>query len=179
MKRVVTVGLVAVAASFFLAACGVSQEEARKKLDELKIPYTQEEAAKKLQEEARKKLDELKIPYTQEEARKKLDELKIPYSEEFVNRAGQGDVVAIKLFLASGMSPNVTIKRKIGDKELGGYTALMSASENNHAEVVKELLKAGADVNAKTNDGTTASMSASMKGHADIVELLKKAGATE
>jgi len=100
--------LVAVVVPFLLASCGLSQEEARKNLAELQIPYS---------------------------------------DDEFVKRAEQGDLVAVKFFLAAGMSPNVTVN--------GGGTALVVASRAGRAEVVKLLLKAGATVNAK-EDGRTA-----------------------
>ena len=55
----------------------------------------------------------------------------------------------------------------------------MAASANGHKEVVKALISAGANVNAKANDwtGTTALRFASRKGHTEIVNILKQAGA--
>ena len=52
-----------------------------------------------------------------------------------------------------------------------GSTALMCASLEGHAEVVKLLLqKEGIDVNqSTTDDGGTALMSASQNGHAEVV----------
>ena len=44
--------------------------------------------------------------------------------------------------------------------------------------VVKELLAAKADVNAKNNNGRTTLMEAS-KGHDEVVKLLRGAGAIE
>ena len=48
---------------------------------------------------------------------------------------------------------------------------------NGHLEVVKALLAAGADANAKTNNGTTALIAATKGRHADVSDLLVKAGA--
>ena len=44
---------------------------------------------------------------------------------------------------------------------------------------VKELIAAGADVNAKDDDGWTALMYAAEKGYTEIIEILKAAGAKE
>src|SRR6185295_4176369 len=41
-------------------------------------------------------------------ARKELGQLLVPYSaESFVKQAGEGDSIAVRLFLAAGMNPNV------------------------------------------------------------------------
>jgi len=53
---------------------------------------------------------------------------------------------------------------------------LLKASWNGQKDVVELLLKAGADVNAITEDGWTPLMMAS-NGQKDVVELLLKAGA--
>lgn len=50
----------------------------------------------------------------------------------------------------------------------------MFAARNNHTKVVKSLLEAGADVNAKNADGQTALSLSSSK---DIAKLLKNAEA--
>ena len=55
----------------------------------------------------------------------------------------------------------------------------MSACDNGHIEVVKELIERGADINAKTtkswgnyNAGSTALDIAKIQNHQDIVALL-------
>jgi serine/threonine-protein phosphatase 6 regulatory ankyrin repeat subunit B len=53
------------------------------------------------------------------------------------------------------------------------------ASQNGHQEVVRALLDAKADVNAKAGDGDTALMMASQNGHQEVVQLLKSVGADE
>jgi ankyrin repeat protein len=48
---------------------------------------------------------------------------------------------------------------------------------NGCLEVVKALLDAKADVNAKTSKGDTALRLASKNGHKEVVQILKGAGA--
>ena len=59
----------------------------------------------------------------------------------------------------------------------GGSTALMWAAQKGHAEVVRMLLEAGANVNRKDKDVKLALVHAREKGDSDIVDLLIKAGA--
>ena len=106
--------------------------------------------------------------------------------------AGKGDTEKVKTLLSEGAD----VKTKDSD----GKTALMIASEKGHSETVKvldekivlsllaaategkgeevkELLEAGADVNAKDIWGNTALMGATKEGHEDIVQLLLDRGA--
>jgi uncharacterized protein len=55
----------------------------------------------------------------------------------------------------------------------------MAAAQEGHHDVVRALLVAKADVNAKMDDGTTALMMASQKDDKEVVQLLKSAGADE
>ena len=63
-------------------------------------------------------------------------------------------------------------KADLNARNSDGATALIVASENGHADVVRVLLDAKADVNAKDNYGGTAPMLASQSGHADVVRVL-------
>jgi uncharacterized protein len=56
---------------------------------------------------------------------------------------------------------------------------LYLASESGHADVVRVLLDAKADVNAKDNHGVTALLEASQHGYGDVVRVLKNAGADQ
>ncbi|KAJ1475513.1 ankyrin repeat protein, partial [Baffinella frigidus] len=58
-----------------------------------------------------------------------------------------------------------------------GATPLHTASENGREEVVKVLLDAGADVEAKTTVGATPLYVAASNGHAGVVRILLNAGA--
>lgn len=56
-------------------------------------------------------------------------------------------------------------------------TALEAAAMNGHAEVVRILIKAGADANARSADGATALIAAAKHGFGDVVQLLLDAHA--
>ncbi len=63
-----------------------------------------------------------------------------------------------------------------------GFTPLIMASQQGHAEVVRLLLEAKGDVNVKVEvkgKVYTALSIAKMKGHTRIVTLLEKYGAKE
>jgi uncharacterized protein len=58
-----------------------------------------------------------------------------------------------------------------------GRTPLMMAAFGNHTEVVKLLIEAGADMEAKNRDGDTALIWALYSGKAEASQLLIDAGA--
>jgi ankyrin repeat protein len=58
-----------------------------------------------------------------------------------------------------------------------GLTLLMVASSNGYIEIVKELLKNGADVNAKKNNGNAPLIMASSEGFLEVVKELLLHGA--
>ena len=76
---------------------------------------------------------------------------------------------AVRLLLEKGAEVNI--------KGPGGFTALMLAASNGHAETVRLLLEKGADLNAKTRLGQTALVLASQAGRSDAVKVLSEKGA--
>ena len=72
--------------------------------------------------------------------------------------------------LKAGAKPNVALPE--------GETILMTAARTGQPEVVKALLKAGADLNARENwFGETALMWAAAENHPEAVRVLVEAGA--
>lgn len=58
-----------------------------------------------------------------------------------------------------------------------GYTPLLVAATQGHADAVRFLLAAGADATLLTNDNAPTLFYACVRGHAEVVELLLDAGA--
>lgn len=73
------------------------------------------------------------------------NELKV----HFLNAASDGLVREMVCLLNKGVNINSAYLQ-------GGYTALMMAAMNDHVEVVRELVKRGADVNLRDKEGKTA-----------------------
>lgn len=96
-------------------------------------------------------------------ARKDLQQMGLQYTEQqFAKSAGEGDKVAVQLFLDAGMDVNA-----------GGGAALGLAAGRGKVEMVKFLLSKGAK---PTSD---ALQYARTRGHKEIEKLLLDAGAKE
>jgi len=91
-----------------------------------------------------------------------------------VQAAGRGYADLVGLLLERKADPN----NKMGDED---YTPLMAASAEGREEVVRILIAAGADVNARELlwGGKTALRYARENGHAGTAAMLVAAGATE
>lgn len=88
----------------------------------------------------------------------------------FIRAIARGELELIELFLnESRMDAN----RQCSD----GFTMLMIAAENGHAEAAELLIKRGADVHWKSPKGDTAVSIALKKGHRHVVQLLQRYGA--
>ncbi len=89
--------------------------------------------------------------------------------EALVAAAQQGDLAAVKQWLAGGVSANAT--------DASGVTPLMMGAFFGHAKVVAALLAAGAKADtASAKSGGTALMAAALNGHTAVVEKLLAAG---
>ena len=127
-----------------------------------------------------------------EDARKELGQLNIPYSESsFIESAANGDMMAVKLFLAAGMNVNsengmalvyavqkgrTEIVETLLDAgaDVNKRTPLIAALRQNQVEIVKILLGKGADVNIENGIGLRI---AANSGHIVLVKLLLDKGA--
>jgi hypothetical protein len=107
----------------------------------------------------------------QREALRKLRELGFPSptADFLVMSAVEGNLEAVKLFVAAGYSP---------DTKDRGSPAIVSAAMFGQPHVVQYLIEAGADVNATDDVNTTALMRLADKCEAtDTIRLLLKSGA--
>src|SRR6185503_10213521 len=67
--------------------------------------------------------------------------------------------------------------RKHADHATGGFTALMFAVRNGHENVVRALVKGGADLKATNGDGVTATSIAITNDRFDLAKTLLDLGA--
>ena len=107
----------------------------------------------------------------QREALRKLREMGWPEpTGDFLTGAVvDGNLEAVKLFIAAGYSPNL---------EAGGMPPIVSAAMFGHPHVVQYLIEAGADVNATDDNNNTALFRISTDcDKTEIVRMLIKAGA--
>ena len=84
--------------------------------------------------------------------------------------ARTGSLASVKALLARG----VAVDSKDTNR---GQTALMWAAAEGHANVVQELITAGADFRARLTSGFTPLLFAVRQGRIDVVRVLLKAGA--
>lgn len=138
-------------------------------------------------EAARKKLQELGIPYSWDAFMTEvedgnasvvtlfLDAGMSPNSafpilgSPIIKAAEKGHAEIVQSLSSKGADVNV--------KDMWGRTALMEAANHGHLAVVKVLLNKGSYVNAKDAFGYSALSIAEARHHEEIVTVLKKAGA--
>ena len=98
--------------------------------------------------------------------------LKAAHTQEFITEAGKSnpDLNKIRSCIAAGAD--------LKAKDNYGWTALIKAAEKDHTEIVKLLISAGVDVNAKSdNVCLTALILVAKNGNTEDVKLLLSAGA--
>jgi len=89
--------------------------------------------------------------------------------------SGKVPIEMCELLRKNGAKVNAELKRK----SALGWTALHYAVTNGDAELVKYLIKHGANVNKSTGEGSSPLFLAKLGGYDDIVKILKNAGAEE
>lgn len=92
----------------------------------------------------------------------------IELATRLFNMARKGDMTLIT-YVENGIPPNLT--------NHDGNTLLMLAAYAGHAELVRELLKKGADVDRPNDRGQTPLAGAVFKLHDDVVKALLEGGA--
>ncbi|MGB6975991.1 MAG: ankyrin repeat domain-containing protein [Gammaproteobacteria bacterium] len=84
-----------------------------------------------------------------------------------------GDFNAVRKLLEA----EVNLKATLAAKGEGGNTPLHVAAEKGYDDLVKELLKAGAELEIRNSDGDTPLHLAAYNGRVDVVESLLNKGA--
>ena len=95
----------------------------------------------------------------------------------FADRAGAGDMDAVKLFLAAGMDVNAVNLGYMLGRGVARENALLAASSRGDVEIVSFLVEKGADVNKRDHADQTPLMAAAIAGHTEIVANLAASGA--
>jgi ankyrin repeat protein len=89
--------------------------------------------------------------------------------------SGKVTIETLDLLRKNGANINAALQRK----SAMGWTALHYAAINGDVELVKYLIKYGANVNKATGDGSTPLYLAQLGKHEEIIKLLKNAGAKD
>lgn len=107
---------------------------------------------------------------SQESPRQKLEKKGLRFSPaDFIEAVRKGDIEAVDLYLAAGISPDT--------KDASNVSALLLAIGKRHAAVVHALIAKGADTKKRFRSGATLLTFAAMGGSPLIVQDLLAAGA--
>jgi len=82
------------------------------------------------------------------------------------------DLAMVQALLDAGFHVDIRVTSKRVEPRGGNSTPLMFAANNGNKEIVEELLRNGADINATNEDGLTAKQIALDAGNKEIVALL-------
>ena len=102
--------------------------------------------------------------------------MKRELEEQLIDSSTFGDVDVVGRLLSLGVDKDCESDSGDGSGYEGG-TPLYWAATNGHADVVRLLLDAGADLDKADVDGETPLYWASVKDHRDVVKMLLDAGA--
>ncbi|MFQ5569512.1 MAG: ankyrin repeat domain-containing protein [Rhodothermales bacterium] len=141
----------------------ISTDEARQRLAEMRIEYSQDEFIERCQ------LGDLEAINLFLTAGMSPDTRSRDGVTALMWAAWAGHLEVTQLLLEAGADVNAQTS--------GGDAVLMFASARDHSEVTQLLLEAGAEVNAKNNEGDTVLLFASFLGLTEIAKLLLEAGA--
>jgi ankyrin repeat protein len=89
--------------------------------------------------------------------------------------SGKVTLEMLDLLRKNGANINAALQRK----SAMGWTALHYAAINGDVELVKYLIKYGANINKATGDGSTPLYLTQLGKHKEIIKLLKNAGAKD
>lgn len=146
------------------AAQKESQAAARKKLEELGLPDTDEAFLDNVQKGSAEAVRQFLAAGMSPNLKDKYG------STALMLAAEKGHTDTVSALLAGGAGTEVT--------DTVGNTALIWAVDGN-VETIKALLAHGANVNAKNQSGKTPLLQAAQANRTDMVEALKQAGAED
>jgi len=106
-----------------------------------------------------------------------LEELKKEGYTALMLASAMGLSVTVKKYIANGANPNDVNNNGEIALMLVGVTDESRKHKTVYSEIVKTLVAAGANVNAKDKSGATALFSASIDGNTEVVKALISAGA--
>lgn len=145
----------------FLAACGRSPEEAKKKLAEIKVPQTPESLIATTKDAKNQDVAKMLVQAGVDPNARQENGMTALMSAAF---NGQHDVA--KALLEKGAQVNAEAK---------GFNALSLAAERGDKSMAVLLLEHGAEARTRPANGLSALEKAQQRQNADMIKLLEKA----